>query len=206
MQKKRLLKLGLMILIILLFLIAIILSIYEKQWVSFLIAIVGLFSVFLPTLLEKRFKIDIAEGLEIIVLIFLYSYFYLGEYLDFFYRIWWWDILLHGIGLFLVGLFSFYIVYALNRKKSIAVKLSAFFVALFAFCFALSIGVLWEIFEFLMDSLFNLNMQKSGLVDTMSDLIIGSFGAFIASVLGYVYMKRDTNRFYRRIRGWVKAL
>jgi hypothetical protein len=55
----------------------------------------------------------------------------------------------------------------------------------------LSIGALWEIFEFLMDSLFGLNMQKSGLIDTMWDLIVDALGALVISILGYLYLKGD---------------
>jgi hypothetical protein len=67
------------------------------------------------------------------------------------------------------------------------------FVALFAFMFAVGLGALWEIFEFGMDSLFGLNMQKSGLVDTMWDLIVDVAGALVISILGYGYLVRSEN-------------
>ena len=70
---------------------------------------------------------------------------------------------------------------------------------MFSFCFAVAIGVLWEIFEFTMDNLFGLNMQKSGLLDTMSDLIIDSIGAFLVSVSGFVYMKKWTVQIFSRL-------
>ncbi len=206
MKKGEVIKKWLMFGMTFLFLIAGILAILEEQWFSILIVALGLFSIYLPSIIEKRFKIDIAERLEIVVLLFLYSYFYLGEYLNFFYRFWWWDLFLHGTGLFLIGALSFFIVYFLNKEEKVAIKLSPIFVALFAFCFALSIGALWEIFEFFMDIYFNLNMQRSGLMDTMGDLIIGSFGAFLASLFGLVYLKRNSLGFYKWIKSWVKKL
>jgi hypothetical protein len=67
------------------------------------------------------------------------------------------------------------------------------FVALFAFMFALGLGALWEIFEFAMDSIFGLNMQKSGLVDTMWDLIVDTVGALIIALLGFSYLSKARN-------------
>ena len=61
--------------------------------------------------------------------------------------------------------------------------------ALFSFSFAIAIGVVWEIFEFFMDISFGLNMQKSGLIDTMGDLIVDSLGALLASGIGYFYLR-----------------
>ncbi len=72
------------------------------------------------------------------------------------------------------------------------------FVALFSFLFAVATGAIWEIFEYGMDTLFGLNMQKSGLVDTMWDLIVDTLGASIISLLGYVYMRRGTGSFLER--------
>lgn len=204
MNRTRVFKLFLMFVLVVLFLIAGFISVLSKHWVGLLIVVVGLFSVFLPTIIERRFRVDFSEGVEIISLLFIYAYFYLGEYHNFFVLFWWWDLLLHGVGLFLIGIMSFWVVYFLNKKKSVAVKLGPFFVAVFAFCFALSIGALWEIFEFLMDSFLGFNMQKSGLRDTMGDLIIGSFGAFIASAFGYVYMRRNSLKFYTFFRDLIK--
>jgi hypothetical protein len=70
---------------------------------------------------------------------------------------------------------------------------------LFSFCFALAIGALWEIYEFAMDSIFGLNMQKSGLVDTMWDLVVDAGGAFVASLIGYFYIKLDRGPLIKRI-------
>ena len=76
-----------------------------------------------------------------------------------------------------------------DRVKRHNVPLFAAAVAFFAFCFAVAMGATWEVFEFVMDQLFGFNMQKSGLMDTMSDLIVDVFGALIGSLAGYAYLK-----------------
>ena len=97
--------------------------------------------------------------------------------------------MLHTLSGAIIGAIGFSLVYMLNEKDRVAMKLSPVFVAIFSFGFALSIGTLWEIFEFLMDSLFGFDMQKSGLIDTMWDLIVDALGALVISVLGYLYLK-----------------
>ena len=72
-------------------------------------------------------------------------------------------------------------------------------ITLFAFSFAVAIGSMWEIFEFSMDSVFGLNMQKSGLVDTMWDIIVNAAGALLASVSGYFYIKKGEIFIFDRI-------
>ena len=81
-------------------------------------------------------------------------------------------------------------IFILNERPDISLDIKPNFMAIFAFTFAVSLGVVWEIFEFFMDQLFNMNMQGSGLVDTMWDLIVDSIGALAISVLGAIYYKR----------------
>jgi len=85
------------------------------------------------------------------------------------------------------------------KKKEINLDLNPNFIALFAFMFAIGIGVLWEIFEFFMDQIFGMNMQKSGLIDTMWDLIVDVLGAAVISILGWGYIKtREKDSFLER--------
>ena len=77
-----------------------------------------------------------------------------------------------------------FILYNTNK-----IKAEPFTIAIFSFSFALAIGTIWEIFEFGIDNFFGLNMQKSGLVDTMWDLIVNSFGALFTSIIGFIYLK-----------------
>lgn len=122
-----------------------------------------------------------------IILLFLFAANYLGELGAYYQKFWWWDLMLHAISGIILGFSGFLLVYILNKEEKVNVILSPFFMSMFAFCFAVSMGALWEIYEFGMDSIFGLNMQKSGLVDTMWDLIVDSIGALVAAVYGYLY-------------------
>ena len=124
-----------------------------------------------------------------IAVVFIYMSLYLGEVNDFYAKFWWWDLVLHGGSGFLLGITGFLLVYLLNEDKKANMHLTPGFIALFAFTFSQGLGSLWEIFEFGMDQAFGLNMQKSGLVDTMSDLIINACAAAAISLLGYGYLK-----------------
>ena len=110
----------------------------------------------------------------------------------------------------MAGTFGFMVVSILNRDEHTSINLSPLFVALFAFCFAVSIGCLWEIYEFVFDGALGLNMQKfmlesgeqlvgrAALADTMEDLIVDMMGAFVMSVIGYISLK------YKK--GWVESM
>jgi len=125
--------------------------------------------------------------IELIVLIFIYATLFLGEALAFYHHFWWWDLILHAGSAIIFGFIGFIILYYLYAHHQIESK--AYALALFSFSFAIAIGVVWEIFEFGMDSIFGLNMQKSGLIDTMGDLIVDSIGALLASSIGYFYLR-----------------
>lgn len=162
-------------------------SMYESDWMNFFLSVLTLFFTFLPSILEKRLKIDYPEEFEIIVLVFIFASLFLGEINSFYYRFWWWDLLLHGFSSLIFGILAFSLVYILNKEGKI--KLKPAFIALFAFCFALAIGAIWEIFEFSIDYFFGMNMQKSGLMDTMADMLLDAMGALFISVIGFLYAK-----------------
>jgi len=121
----------------------------------------------------------------------------LGEVSDFYERIWWWDLALHGTSAMLMGFIGFLTVYVFHMTHRLEVK--PFHVAAFTFGFAVTIGTLWEIFEFLMDWFVGTNMQKSGLVDTMTDLIINAFGALVAATTGFLYVKNGDSQLGRKL-------
>ena len=172
---------------------AIFLSIYRQNWWNTFLVSGILLLTFLPALLRRNFKIILPLELEVVVVLFIYASFFLGEIHAFYTKFWWWDVVLHTGSGIILGLGGFLLVYVLNKERSSAVHLKPIFVAFFAFTFALAIGGIWEIFEFFMDGFFALNMQKSGLVDTMWDLIVDTLGALFIAALGYFYIRK--NRF-----------
>ena len=187
-------KLGIYLVFRVLLVLAGIVAVFKGDWKNLSLALVTLFLTFLPDIVRKEFKIGYPGEFEILILAFIYASMYLGEIHSFYIRFWWWDIMLHVLSGVIIGAIGFSLVYTLNQT-SVAMNLSDVFVAIFSFSFALSIGALWEIYEFLMDSLFGLNMQKSGLVDTMWDLIVDALGALVVSVLGYLYLEGEIKIF-----------
>ncbi len=161
----------------------------------------GLILMLLPSLLERRWSFAIPNYMYIMFFAFLYCAIYLGEVRSFYYLIPHWDVILHAFSGVMLGALGFSLVTLLNSSSKVSVQLSPFFVALFAFCFALAMGALWEIYEFSGDSLFGMNMQKfreydgtilvghAALVDTMKDIIIDALAALSVSVVGYIGLK-----------------
>ena len=151
--------------------------------------LLGLSVMMLPSLIEQKKSIDIPDSIEIVYFVFLFLAIYLGEVRDFYYLIPYWDTILHAFSGCMLGALGFSLVGYLNNAEKLQFDLSPFFVALFAFCFALSAGTLWEIYEFLADGLLGLNMQKyilsSGVIlsghealsDTMMDIMIDTLAA-----------------------------
>lgn len=171
-------------------LVGMLLAAWKGQWlVAFSTAGVMVISL-LPELFVRRFHVHVPPGFGMLAVIFVFASLFLGEVHGYYLRFWWWDVVLHTAAGFMLGLLGFLLVYVLNEKEDIELHMKPGFVALFAFMFAVGIGALWEIFEFSMDTLFGLNMQKSGLVDTMWDLIVDVTGALLTAVLGYVYLRR----------------
>lgn len=178
------------------------LAFFQARYQAMVEILVILLITFMPIILGKRFDVRIPYGFETLAVIFLYMSLFLGEMGDYYNKYWWWDMLIHSGSAFLLGILGFLLVYVLNEKEDVNLELHPNFIALFAFLFAIGIGTLWEIFEFFMDQAFGFNMQKSGLVDTMWDLIVDVIGAGVIAVLGWGYIKaRDSNSFLER---WIK--
>ena len=168
--------------------------------------LLGLFVMTLPSIINKRFSIQIPSIVEVLYYIFLYCAIYLGEVRSFYYLIPFWDTILHAFSGAMLGALGFSLVSMLNHEVSHYVRLSPFFIALFAFSFALAFGSLWEIYEFSMDFIFKTNMQKyityegvvlvgnEALLDTMKDIIVDSISALSVSIFGYFYLINQSNK------------
>jgi len=140
-----------------------------------------------PLLVARWANITVPPVFIAAVVLFVAGTLFLGEAYDFYNKFWWWDIMLHGGSAVGFGLIGFVLVFMMFQGDRFAAP--HFAIAVFAFCFAIALGVIWEVFEFLMDQSFGLNMQKSGLLDTMGDLIMDMLGAFVGAGSGYIYLK-----------------
>ncbi len=164
--------------------------------------LLGMAVMFLPNLLEKRLRITIPNASHIAFVVFLYCAIYLGEVRKFYYTVSHWDTVLHAFSAVMLGAAGFSVVDLLNSHENVNVRLAPKFVALFAFCFALSFGALWEIYEFAGDNILGLNMQKyayengvkligqAALFDTMKDIIVDAFGSLAMAIFGYFSLKK----------------
>lgn len=158
---------------------------------------------FIPLLLGQRFQVKIPHEFESLAAVFVYMSLFLAKVQGYYARFWWWDIVLHIGSRFLLEILGFLLAYALNEKEDIELDLHPKFIAFFAVIFAMGMGAVWEIFEFSMDQLFGMNMQKSGIVDTMRDLIVDGVGALIISILGWGFLKtRERHSFLEK---WIDS-
>lgn len=157
----------------------------------------------LPMRLGRRIGVNLPVGFVTAIAVFLCATLLLGEIGDFYERFWWWDVVLHGgsaVGFGLVG--ALLMLMLVQGRQLTAAPLT---VAFFAFCFAVTIGALWEIWEFTLDQVFGLNTQKSGLVDTMWDLIVDAIGALIGAGAGWAYLKgRERGPLVRAMHAFIE--
>lgn len=172
--------------------------------------VLGVFALALPSVLRRRVQLEIPSKMLIFYAVFLYCAIYLGEVRSFYYNVPHWDTILHTFSGAMLGALGFSFITFLNRTDRVPMNLSPIFVATFAFCFAVTLGVVWEIYEFTADGILHTNMQKFGLedgtpflgrlalMDTMKDLIVDTVGAAVMSGAGYISLK------YKK--GWVEKL
>lgn len=186
--------------------IGLVLSIIRQEWLnSILIGLIFLLT-YVPTILKKKYRFYLPIEFDIVIISFIFLSLFLGEIHSYYYKFWWWDLWLHGESGVLAGLFGFTLVYILNAQENIKVHMKPGFISIFAFTFALTLGTLWEIFEFTIDTVLGSNMQKNGIIDTMSDLILILIGALITSTVGYLWMKKKIKTFVfnRSIKRFIK--
>jgi hypothetical protein len=180
----------LMLVIWSLLLVAGVIALGLGRWSLAFVSFVTLGLSLVPPFLAARWSLSLPMPFLLATTLFFFASIFLGEAFDFYERLWWWDLGLHGFSAIGFGLTGFLFMFMLFEGDRFAAPPSA--IAFITFCVAMTMGATWEVFEFAMDRTFGLNMQKSGLDDTMGDLIINAFGSLIASLTGYVYLRRNS--------------
>ena len=160
------------------------------RWSLAFVSFATLTLALVPPMLAARWSLTLPLPFLLFTTLFCFASIFLGEAFDFYERLWWWDLALHGSSAVGFGLMGFLFAFMLFEGDRFAAPPSA--IALISFCIAMTVGATWEIFEFTMDAGLGMNMQKSGLSDTMGDLILNSFGGLIASVTGYLYLRESS--------------
>lgn len=168
---------SLFIYLILRFLVIIcmILQILRGDLNNALLCLLSLILLFAPLFIQNKFEITLPNDLEIAIYLFIFSAEILGEIDNFFGIIPYWDIILHTINGFLATAVGFSLVDLLN-KNSKNINLSPFYLCLVAFCFSMTIGVLWEFFEYGCDKFLNVDMQKDTVIQKISSVALNPDG------------------------------
>ena len=141
---------------------------FNQNYENVLLCVLTLVLFMLPSMFERRLHIDLPDTLEVIILLFIYAAEILGEIQSYYTSYPGWDTMLHTMNGFLCAAIGFALVDILNREEKVSLHLSPFFMAVTAFCFSMTIGVLWEFFEFAMDQWLLFDMQKDTVINTIS--------------------------------------
>lgn len=158
-------------------LVCMIRQVFLHNYESFFLSVLTLVLLYIPSWLQVKLRIEIPIGLEISILCFIFAAEILGEINAFYIAIPGWDTILHTLNGFLCAAVGFSMVLLLNDNENLTFDLSPFFLALLAFCFSMTIGVLWEFFEFSMDYFLKFDMQKDMILHTVSSVMLDPNGA-----------------------------
>lgn len=192
----RRLHLAILALMVLIMAAELVVLVMQGRWMHVFLLLGVIAAMMAPVVAKTQFGAGIPAEIQIFAMLFVFATIFLGEVHDFYERFWWWDLALHATSGILLGLLGFLVVYLMNESEKVDLYMRPSFVALFAFAFAVMLGALWEVFEFAMDELAGLTMQKpmlgdpSGLTDTMWDLIVDIIGAGTMSLASLAYMRR----------------
>ena len=149
---------------------------FNGNYENVFLCILTLILFLVPSFIEMNFKVDIPDALEAIVLLFIFAAEILGEISAYYITFPYWDTMLHTLNGFLAAAIGFSMVDLLNRNEHFSFQLSPIFMSVVAFCFSMTIGVIWEFFECGMDMFFGLDMQKDTIVHTINSVMLDPLG------------------------------
>lgn len=159
---------------------------WNGVWPAVFVTLAALALTVLPGQIASRVGLRFPPSFLAAIALFVLATLYLGEVYDFYDRFWWWDLALHFGSAMGFGILGFLMVFMMFQGDRYAAPPWA--VGVLSFCLAMTVGVLWEIFEYAMDTLFGFNMMKSGLPDTMGDFMVNTLGAALAAGAGVIYL------------------
>ena len=191
MQERRLtviLTLAIQAWLVIGFIVFIVMGDWENVFLT--LAVIALTLV--PAFLTRQYRVYIPPEFQLIAVAFVFLSLFLGSARDFYYKFWWWDIVLHTSSGFLLGIVGWIVLFLLNETDRLPKGIRPVFVAFFGVTFAVFLGVLWEIFEFIVDTMWphiNMMSRETGVDDTMYDLIVNLIGAIIVGFMGWGYAR-----------------
>lgn len=180
---------------------------FNRNYENVLLCVLTLALFMLPSALQRHLRIDLPDTLEIIILLFIYAAEILGEIRSYYTSYPGWDTMLHTVNGFLCAAIGFALVDILNREESVSLHLSPFFMAVTAFCFSMTIGVLWEFFEFAMDRFLLFDMQKDTVIGTIStvnlDLSGGTAAVIVKGIRDVILVLEDGSQMPLGLGGYL---
>lgn len=147
-------------------------AVLRGNYESVFLCALSLALLILPSILQKRLYITLPSTLEIVILLFIFAAEILGELASFYVRVPNWDTMLHTVNGFLCAAVGFALVDMINRNERFSLKLSPVYLAIVAFCFSMTVGVLWEFFEFAADRFIGLDMQKDTVLSAIGSVAL----------------------------------
>ena len=139
-------------------------AVLRREYQSVFLCGLSLVLMIMPSIISRRLKIVLPDTLEIVILLFIFAAEILGELNSFYVRVPHWDTMLHTINGFLCAAIGFALVDMMNRNDQFTFQLSPLYLAIVSFCFSMTVGVLWEFFEFSGDFFLGMDMQKDTIV------------------------------------------
>ena len=142
-------------------------AVLRREYQSVFLCALSLLLMIMPSIISKHLKIVLPSTLEIVILLFIFAAEILGELNSFYVRVPNWDTMLHTINGFLCAAIGFALVDMMNRNDQFTFQLSPLYLAIVSFCFSMTVGVLWEFFEFSGDFYLGMDMQKDTVVNAI---------------------------------------
>ncbi len=181
----------------------------------------------IPLIIQRKFKCYIPNSITVILYIYIFAHFVLGEIYRAYDHVFLYDKILHATGGLIFSTLSFSVVWLLNNREGNRTKLSPFFIVLFTFCFTMTAEYLWELIEYAADRLFGLNMQRwqdsiiegaqivvdgqvvegtahsvpygNGIKDTMGDMLMNIVGCLVVCAVSYIGMRMRPRWFENKV-------
>ena len=151
-------------------------QIFNRNFENVFLCVLTLLLFMMPSVMKRKLDVELPNTLEIIILLFIYAAEILGEIGAYYVTFPYWDTVLHTLNGFLCAAIGFSLVDILNRSSSERFNLSPLYMAIAAFCFSMTVGVIWEFFECTMDQLFFLDMQKDTVVSAIGSIMLDAPG------------------------------
>ncbi len=166
--------------------------IVRRDWENVFLTATVIGLIVVPEFVLRRYRVHVPPEFQLIAAAFVFLSLFLGSARDFYYRFWWWDMVLHAGSGCLLGIVGWIVLFLLLQTDRLPRAVGPGLVCVFGITFAVTLGVLWEIFEYVVDVLWphiNMMSNETGVADTMHDLIVNVIGAVTVGLMGYAYSR-----------------